>query len=364
MRSGEPGFNYQTYLNQILDGYEDKTKKVFGDILGPLRGTIKDPRAVESIEELAPKPGNPEAVVCLDQARHLLSEMNREVELLEEPDMRFTAFIRATRHQTSVQRPIDGHNTDNNRFFALLLDTTSRVSSFAPPREHDPTKFLRREELFPPIYQIHTFDLFKRNPDRVLKLEKTIDVKALFCLGRPMWGAYLEAGQSLKAVQRLALEKIGGGPNTSNWKGGRDVHLIALISFRILFQLRNQTLADELTSGCLRFIYDIDDERRSIRTKQPSEPILAHVSAMEMKRDRVKRVDAIKTLYQNVNKRTIHLGDTGEYVAALIFLFAFDKIRPTKSSCQDLSSSPHSLPLSSQVLCPTAFKAVWKKTAN
>lgn len=81
---------------------------------------------------------------------------------------------------------------------------------------------------------------------------------------------------------------------------------------------------------------------------QPSEPILAHISATEMK-DRTKRLDVVKALYRNITQGTIHIGDIGEIVAALILLFAFDKTHIESSQVQ--SSSLNFLGRCSPMMC-------------
>jgi hypothetical protein len=79
-------------------------------------------------------------------------------------------------------------------------------------------------------------------------------------------------------------------------------------------------------SGYLRYIVNVTDDRNLLRTIQPSEPILAYVSSVEMK-DRIKRLNVIRALHENIMRGTIHVGDIGEMVAALILLFAFHKLQ-------------------------------------
>lgn len=47
---------------------------------------------------------------------------------------------------------------------------------------------------------------------------------------------------------------------------------------------------------------------------------------MEMK-DRPKRLNVVRALHEKLMRGTIHVGDIGEMVAALILLFTFDKLQ-------------------------------------
>lgn len=319
MRSNDnDDFDYQDYVNCCLPDYRKKIGPVFEKIHKQLKEVIKDQAVAENKAELSPKLDQPHAIFCLDEARHLFFQGPSE----ESDDMRFLAFRLATRHQTRVRDPQSGITRDNKRFFALLLDTSSRVSAFSPPREHDPSKkFLRPGDLFAPIYKIDSKDVFARDSGAESRSETTVGPVRLFSLGRPLWGAYLDAGQGWQDVEQLASEKVC---NRSN-----DTQVVALLSYRINFYVVDHRLAEELTSGYLRYIVGISDDRKFLQTMQPSEPILAHISATEMK-DRTNRLDVVKALYRNITHGTIHIGDIGEIVAALILLFAFDKTH-TKS---------------------------------
>lgn len=72
-------------------------------------------------------------------------------------------------------------------------------------------------------------------------------------------------------------------------------------------------------------VHSISGDRRELRTKHPSEPILAHMAAREMKDHEETRVNVVKALHKNVTSGTIHLRDIGEMVAALILLLTVDK---------------------------------------
>lgn len=166
-------------------------------------------------------------------------------------------------------------------------------------------------------------DVFAGDAAAASTLSASLDAKSLFTLGRPLWSAMMQAKGRFDDVLGLARSKLLGGREPGD--GGNEIGSLALLSYRINFYVVLHSLAEELVSGYLRYIVDMSDNRTFLRTLQPSEPILAHLSAREMHAHRDKRRDVIRTLYENTVKGTIHLGDIGEIVAALILLFAFDK---------------------------------------
>lgn len=147
-----------------------------------------------------------------------------------------------------------------------------------------------------------------------------------FSFGRPLWGAVL-GKHSVRTVANLADAKIRRGRKlTCRNRHSDETEALALISYRMNFDVALFSLAEKLTSGYLRCIVDINVERTLLRTTQPSEPILAFLSAEKLLHDRESRLRAVKALYENTTKGFIHLGDIGEAVAALVLLFTFDKV--------------------------------------
>ncbi|KAL1984045.1 hypothetical protein VTN96DRAFT_9642 [Rasamsonia emersonii] len=146
----------------------------------------------------------------------------------------------------------------------------------------------------------------------------------LFSYGRPYWGAILRTG-NLAMVQRMARTKIYGKEN-KGFERLNDVEAIALIPHRINFHVALYDLAETLSSSYLRYITGISEDHTLLSTTQPSEPILAFISAQDMLEDPGRRLRAVEALYDNVSKGFIHLGDIGEAIAALILMFTFDRV--------------------------------------
>jgi hypothetical protein len=174
-----------------------------------------------------------------------------------------------------------GMKTDGEKFFAVLLDTSAKVSTISPPKELDPSaKFGAYEKHFPLIWQINPFDVLARGPHTINPLRADIDVKRLFTLGCPNWGARFQTSDSIKGLINYATTKaFGGGSGSIN-----NNILTALLSYRIQFYVVSHHLSENLVSGYLRMVCD---DRRLMRTIHPSEPILAYVAAEQMRKSRI-----------------------------------------------------------------------------
>lgn len=113
----------------------------------------------------------------------------------------------------------------------------------------------------------------------------TVDYAKLFTLGRPLWGALLRAENTdFDYIIRLAERKILDAKRNWSPEEGHQVEHLALLSFRLNFYVSEQPLAEKLVSGYLRYIVKVNDQRTLLRTKQPSEPLLAHVASRLMQR--------------------------------------------------------------------------------
>lgn len=203
-------------------------------------------------ESFSPKLNGPAAVFCFDKANELLTAQREAEE--DDSEMRFLALRRALRNQTKSTNFLD-----EKEFFAVMLDTASKVSSFSPPKElHPSAKWVEPDKLYPPIYKIDTMDLFARdvvNGVPKVHFKPTLgdeDLRTLFSLGRPLWGAMAEKVEITK-LARFAQRKVHGGlPDAERMD---DAEALALLSYRLFYYVMSPSLADQLTSGYLRYIH-------------------------------------------------------------------------------------------------------------
>jgi hypothetical protein len=234
--------DYNKYVDSHMAWYEgriDKTFQLFSQQLsrdGHRHNTGKvQPESSDN---------KPSALFCFDEALSLLTPS----------DISFVSLRRALRHQ-SMPKGNSGMKTDGEKFFAVLLDTSAKVSTISPPKELDPSaKFGAYEKHFPLIWQINSFDVLARGPHTINPLRADIDVKRLFTLGRPNWGARFQTSDSIKGLINYATTKAFGGGS-----GGsiNDNILTALLSYRIQFYVVSHHLSENLVSGYLRMVYNI-----------------------------------------------------------------------------------------------------------
>lgn len=314
-------FNYRSYIDPGLKEYKTNAH----------RAISKSFKEANSAEYVTSQPSASEdklqAIICFDEARALLDTEHRPE---PERDMKFRALRRALRHQTKI-----GEDTDDKRFFALFLDTTGRVSDFSPPTRDDLSlRYVDPEtlDLFPPLYKIHGWDLFAVDDEEgwrqlYYSLEPSNSVRRLAYmrrLGRPLWGA-LCSMLSPDEVQNFAMKKIFRGHDEQTMT---EIEALALLSYRINFDVRLPSIAKELTAGYMLCISSIDKTRSLLKTFQSSEPMLALCSQQKMSLESDSRLQIVRTLYSSIPKGTINTGDIGEIVAALILLFSFDRALP------------------------------------
>ncbi|KZZ88587.1 hypothetical protein AAP_04910 [Ascosphaera apis ARSEF 7405] len=240
-------------------------------------------------------------ILCIDEARTLLRMYSSD------NVSQFVSFRNGARHAFG-----------KCSFFAILLDTTSHVSNFAPAAKLKPSQRTPDyAQLFPPIYAINTFDAFADPEDGSLPVFDATEISAirLFKLGRPLWGAFLDNGASLRVTQDLARTKLGPADD--------DDFPLVLMAHRISIQASDYALADFLVSRCMRYIFYINPSRSLLWTHYASEPILAFQAARAM-RTPARRLQALQRLVLAHSRGSVDLGDVGEMIAAIILLWTMD----------------------------------------
>lgn len=281
-----------------------------------------------SVKAASPEKNTPNAIVCIDEARTLFDGTE---------SLLFRSLLEALRKQFAKIQGGEYRNLSrpHGDFFAVLLDTTPKMAGFSPPTRHDriQTRLWEKGKLFPPLYATDTFDIFVKDDKKRLVFPDGSPDSALelFGYGRPLWGARIDADESLQDLTRLAAQKLEGhGPS----------YLLALLSHRLNFYIVNNALAEDLVSGWLHYIVYINEARDMLRTTQPSEPILAHTSAQLMLSSKT-RLGVVEQYIHVAFEGSIHVGDMGEMTSALILLFTFDEVWKN-----EIGGFPGAIPLS------------------
>ncbi|PLW23080.1 hypothetical protein PCASD_10526 [Puccinia coronata f. sp. avenae] len=96
----------------------------------------------------------------------------------------------------------------NSGFFSIFCDTTSRVSDFNPPAQHDPSYRPSQvgAALFPPIHQILTFDVNVSDPPKTW--QQLQSAFRLFRYGSPFWGVYVDDGRKRGGSDAAIVGKL------------------------------------------------------------------------------------------------------------------------------------------------------------
>ncbi|QKX64220.1 uncharacterized protein TRUGW13939_11393 [Talaromyces rugulosus] len=298
-------FDHGHYIDDELAEYEEEIEPFFEEYAKDLKGG-KIPDAAK---------GKPYILFCLDEARALLTPS----------DMAFLSFRRAARHQQihGLSRGVK----ENEKIFFVLLDTCAKFNVFVPPRGFDPSAKLTGDPRgqFTPIWEISSHDSLATGPHTIKDLS-TIKFdnewkRRLFTFGRPNWAIQLQIGGTHGLKNHATLKMYGGSDN----KEFTEETLTSLLSFRLQFYVVSHHLGESLVSGHLRMVYDMSDDRRKLRTIQPSEPILAWAAYSEMATRPGCKLEVLKNFYKQCSSGSIDTGDIGEMAAALILMFAFDK---------------------------------------
>lgn len=315
-------------------------------------------------------------IICVDEARSLF----REPQQGNGCECQFLALRRALRRQSTLSK-----DEDQKRFFALLLDTSSKITDFTAPRLRDPSlnkKNVEGKDLFQPVYQVDSIDILSESTDSGWKeLNEAIRTNKshltyLYTLGRPLWTARFRAIEKQKRdnsadwyIRAFATSKVMTVPE-ANTKDLLEIQRLALFSYRINFNVVPvYDIAEELTSNYMRYIYGVDESRVFVQTHQPSEPILALTSQEQMTESSSTRAEVVKAFYMNIMKGTINLGDLGEIAAALVLLFAFDKAeqsgspRPVKVSTFlfTLFSEDIAIAIRERAMDRDGLRAIWEE---
>ncbi|XHG06275.1 hypothetical protein AWENTII_009480 [Aspergillus wentii] len=318
------------YIDALLPDHRDRMRETFAKASKRLEENM----LMSPDENAALREGHLECLICLDEASDLFRiTANETID-----GSRYGAWRRAFRHRATTENK----ESKQLNFFGLVTGTTSRVSYLSPSKRWDQSLSSASSpyDLFPPIWELDTFDNWPNDHLYDIKNLPVYDdkldnkyYKDLFTFGRPLWGALLEDEKmSAEDVKGLIQHKISdfrspsapGLHEQSRPNETDHVRSLALLSYRIMFFINLESLAEELSSTYLHFIADVSDDRALVRTLQPSEPILAWVASQEMQMPR-KRVAVVRSIHYHIQRGFINIGDVGEVVAAMILLFALDK---------------------------------------
>jgi hypothetical protein len=252
--------------------------------------------------------------------------------------------------------------SDPTGIFAVLTDTNSRITNFQPPSWLDnsgrvPGLPKPGEHQFPPIFTFTSIDANSRMYNDVLSTsspEKVADPERLLKFGRVGWySVYCDMDEGGgadtcavvgMAVIDLAKSKLLATPdlqrldkpwNVNGPLNPRDlIKLLAVLAPRLAITVGPSTVeASEVIASHLACLTRTDGNRHFLRIAYPSEPILAHVSAMLTRQ--FGWDSPLKALNYYVKGGIVEAGFRGELLTKIVCLIAMDKALatiPTPSS--------------------------------
>ncbi|OAV93460.1 hypothetical protein, variant [Puccinia triticina 1-1 BBBD Race 1] len=220
-------------------------------------------------------------------------------------------------------------------FFAVLIDTTSRVANFAPALENDPSLRLpnRGVKLFEPIFRLATMDLRVDNsPPQTWN--ELVSPARLLNYGSPFFGHYYEETSTSKPAtafeetMKIAQLKLICKSTLPPADQLTEPELFALLGPTIQPQLASTVrLTSELISSHAAHCHHITPARDGIICGYPSQFVYsAAANAMITSDDKIW-IACIDTLAFAVKNKMIASGDSGEMATAIILIRAMQKTR-------------------------------------
>mmetsp|Transcript_29672 Transcript_29672/g.71838 ORF Transcript_29672/g.71838 Transcript_29672/m.71838 type:complete len:766 (+) Transcript_29672:258-2555(+) len=265
------------------------------------------------------KPQSNSLVVCLDEVTGLSYEIYRSY------------------RRVAKQRGL----------LSIFADTATSICRVVPANDHSSNDHMGELGRFAkPLFGIETIDIDLSVKDRLAVQDN--DYENLFCAGRPLWRTYFEDHKKdIKGLLKYAENLLTQSKDEDNEelqslsmldytkKQGPqfvDHNMIAVFACRFALG-RESRMAPLLVKHSLATVIGVTEDRSTVLTSYPSEPILPEVSARYTNRN-ANRQEVLNQVLCAFNNRTKLLdpptGDVGEMCAAALLGYLMDIIRVDK----------------------------------
>jgi hypothetical protein len=230
------------------------------------------------------------------------------------------------------------------RIFALLTDTSARLTNFQPPAWED--RSLRLLQLpalgrvqFEPIFTFTSIDAHSMYSNELCTANINSVAKSMRLLkfGRAGW--YSMRDLETDPVS-LAIVKLVGG--TQQWSkffetlpeepisAKNHLVLLAVLAPRLALNAGPCVReASEIIASHLAILMRTDDDRHFLKSAYASEPILAEASAKITQQKGWGHV--LRALYRNIQTGIVEGGFRGELLSKIFCLMAVDKSQPNRT---------------------------------
>jgi hypothetical protein len=256
------------------------------------------------------------------------------------PNQRDAVSSRAMRGQSEK----NAASSDVPRIFALLTDTSSRLTNFQPTAWEDRSmRMLSLPALgnkeFDPIFTFTSIDAHSMylNVQCTSNLDLVADASRLLKFGRAGWysvGRHLEMDPVTFAMVKLTggtqqWQKFFETPPEKPLTSKTRLVLLAILAPRLAVTagpyLRE---AAEIISSHLAILMRTD--RHFLRTAYPSEPIVAEASAQITRQQGWGQV--LRALFTNVQTGIVEGGFRRDLLTKILCLMAVDKSQPVRTT--------------------------------
>lgn len=292
----------------------------------------------------------------LDEASELLQ---REVELDGKDSNAFHVFRK--RIQLSAE-----HCKNCMKFFFVCLDTSAKISNFAPYSVYDSSSRIVEGKLvlFLPFIHLAFFDVVASNND--IQIDG-IDMAYLATYGRPLWKSLLSKDRMISSIVTLAQSKLIGADVSSIVKVSFKQKLFSVEDYAPIhyymaafFNSRMRvnitpvcSMAEMMIASGLSVALHITENRHVVYIDSPSEPLVAE-AAMKLMNDKTKGFSwglVLDYLEDFLKKGIVIEGYRGELVARLILLMAWDFQEDHQKSIATLGEVGKPLKLKDYLTC-------------
>src|SRR6185312_11125612 len=227
----------------------------------------------------------------------------------------------------------------------VFADTMSSLCNFSPLAEADPSFRPRTYmELFPPFYQLCTFDLFARQ-------KSYLDCK-IWEYGRVMWAAFRSCGMTDGDLVTFAQSKLLGGYEQMETLPTitPQMAIAILSSFASIEITPSSSLAKQVVAGNMAICLHVSHDRSSIMARYPSDPVLAEAAAKLVQDtfNHEKRMQMLRVLANSLTNGLVERGKRGELIGSLIIGLAMQRCQ--KSHFQKRISFRYSQAVSLEAL--------------
>ncbi|EFP84887.2 uncharacterized protein PGTG_10358 [Puccinia graminis f. sp. tritici CRL 75-36-700-3] len=240
----------------------------------------------------------------------------------------------------------------SNGVFGLFTDTTSRVANFNPAlsRDNSARHHGLGYQLFAPIYQISSFDVFvpKAPPSSWNEL---LSPERLFSYGCPFYGLYFKEivkerpetaveTTSLIAETKLLLDSPSASSELS------ESQCFAILGSLIQTRLTlHSPINSELVASHAAHCMFIDSNRELIVSEYPPQFVYASAANRVLASNETHWIKCINVLTSAVQKGLVALGDAGEMATRIILIHAMQKTEAIPCDTTDMIPNGYSVRL-------------------